>query len=97
MKKQCKPNDLTAKTELANELLSIKMRNDEDPKVSFEQINALRNKCNNPGKGTFNATEEQLIATTMQKAPLKCMSSLASTEERLDDGFGNNCEEVMLQ
>lgn len=78
IKEDYKPSDLTSKVELRADLNKVKMKNDDHPKMLFEQIRSIQNKYND--FGTKNVTKEDLIATVIAAAPAKYAAVITSTQ-----------------
>ena len=79
LKRDYKPIDRMARVGMRRNMNEISMKNDDDPKVIFEQISTIRNHY--AGSGVV-VEEEDLMASEMEKAPERYTSVLA-VEERV--------------
>jgi hypothetical protein len=73
------PNDRIALVEYRTMLSEVKMKDNDEPKVMFDQI---ANICNMFQDASFTINEDELIAVVMQKAPRKYMNMIAMTQDR---------------
>jgi len=72
------PQDLVSKVELRQALSAVSMKRDEDPAKLFEALSAIENKYNT---ASFTISNEELIATVLEKAP-KEYSTVLTCEQR---------------
>ena len=79
LKRDYQPIDRISRVKMRRKLNVVRMKNDDDPKVIFEQISTIRNHY--AGSGVV-VKDEDLMASVMEKAPEKYASVLA-VEERV--------------
>ena len=79
LKRDFQPIDRISRVEMRRKMNEVSMKNDDDPKVIFEQISTIRNHY--AGSGVV-VEDEDLMASVMEKAPAQYASVLA-VEERV--------------
>ena len=79
LKRDYQPIDRISRVDMRRKMNEVSMKNDDDPKVIFEQISIIRNHY--AGSGVV-VEEEDLMDSIMEKAPERYASVLA-VEERV--------------
>jgi hypothetical protein len=83
------PKDLVSKIELRRALNAVSIKEEDDPAILFEQINAIENKYNIIN---FEIPKEDRIATVLEKAPKEYGTAL--TVEQRSKGNNLNLEDL---